>query len=153
MPDETVFEHSDPEAPKGQEAAPSSGTPHVTLVLAHGGLSDRARHRKQSLMRYLRDRRMKGEDVVVVRDYSPAFLIATAEPRATATTEDALAASIDEFADLLDAELSQGAEPSQEEAAMSADIDAIIARLDEGMPKLLREMDEIRDRLRRPLAV
>ena len=40
-----------------------------------------------------------------------------------------------------------------DEAAMLAEIDEIIARLDEGMPKLLQEMDEIRARLRRPLAI
>ena len=40
-----------------------------------------------------------------------------------------------------------------DEATMLAEIDEIIARLDEGIPKLLREMDEIRARLRRPLVI
>ena len=40
-----------------------------------------------------------------------------------------------------------------DEAAMLAEIDEIIARLDEGIQKLLQEMDEIRARLRRPLAI
>lgn len=42
---------------------------------------------------------------------------------------------------------------SLEEAAMSTEIDQIIARLDEGIPKLMREMGEIRTRLRRPVGV
>ncbi len=40
-----------------------------------------------------------------------------------------------------------------DEAAMLAEIDEIIARLDAGAPNLLQEMDEIRARLRQPLAI
>jgi hypothetical protein len=49
--------------------------------------------------------------------------------------------------------LGDAAPLTPEEAAMSAEIDAILARLDEGIPRLMQAMDEIRDRLRRPLAL
>lgn len=40
-----------------------------------------------------------------------------------------------------------------EEATMSADIDRVIARLGEGIPKLHKQMDEIQARLRRPIGL
>jgi hypothetical protein len=43
--------------------------------------------------------------------------------------------------------------PSDEEAAVSADIDAILKRLDNGIPRLNQRLDDLQKRLRRPLAV
>jgi len=40
-----------------------------------------------------------------------------------------------------------------EEQAMSTEIDQILARVDEGIPRPRREMEVIRDHLRRPLAL
>jgi hypothetical protein len=39
------------------------------------------------------------------------------------------------------------------QAAMSADVDAIVKRLDEGIPQLNARLDELLERQRRPLAV
>jgi hypothetical protein len=40
-----------------------------------------------------------------------------------------------------------------EEAAMSAEVDPILGGLDEGVPKLPEQMDEMQARLRRPVAL
>jgi hypothetical protein len=41
----------------------------------------------------------------------------------------------------------------RDDAVLSQEIDAIIARLDEGIPKLQARMDEIRASLRRPITL
>lgn len=57
------------------------------------------------------------------------------------------------FGDALRALRADEAAPTPEEAAMSADIDRVIARLGDGIPKLHQQMDEIQARLRRPIGL
>ena len=145
MPSEATQGTAHPETAGGREAEPSDRTtatrhaPRVSLTF------NRTIDALNFALGTVYTRRLRGDRAENLE-------------KAIAYYETALRHS-DPEADVIDVNVDADTSPDEatviagDEAAMLAEIDEIIARLDEGIPKLLQEMDEIRARLRRPLAI